>query len=90
MAQIAKASKAAAKKVAYQKKQEEGGKKAVNWIFISTTNSWLLTTATSGLHIIAAASVRDISAAVADVPSGYASVTAVDISPSRDRQAMAD
>ena len=34
MAQIAKASKAAAKKVAYQKKQEEGGKKVVNWIFI--------------------------------------------------------
>ena len=33
MAQIAKASKAAAKKVAYQKKQEEGGKKVVNWIF---------------------------------------------------------
>ncbi len=34
MAQIAKASKATAKKVAYQKKQEEGGKKVVNWIFI--------------------------------------------------------
>ena len=33
MAQIAKASKATQKKVAYQKKQEEGGKKVVNWIF---------------------------------------------------------
>jgi uncharacterized membrane protein YukC len=34
MAQIAKASKSTQKKVAYQKKQEEGGKKVVNWIFI--------------------------------------------------------
>ena len=34
MAQIAKPSKATQKKVAYQKKQEEGGKKVVNWIFI--------------------------------------------------------
>lgn len=33
MSQIAKVSKSAAKKVAYQKKQEEGGKKVVNWIF---------------------------------------------------------
>jgi hypothetical protein len=33
MAQIAKASKSAAKKVAYQKKQEEGGKKVLEWIF---------------------------------------------------------
>ena len=33
MAQIAKASKSTAKKEAYQKKQEEGGKKVVNWIF---------------------------------------------------------
>ena len=33
MAQIAKASKATQKKVAYQKKQEQGGKKVVNWIF---------------------------------------------------------
>jgi hypothetical protein len=33
MALIAKASKATQKKVAYQKKQEEGGKKVVNWIF---------------------------------------------------------
>ena len=34
MAQIAKASKSTQKKVAYQKKQEEGGKKVVKWIFI--------------------------------------------------------
>ncbi len=33
MAQIARASKSAQKKVEYQKKQEEGGKKVVNWIF---------------------------------------------------------
>jgi len=33
MAQIAKASKSAEKKVAYQKKQEDNGKKVVNWIF---------------------------------------------------------
>ena len=32
MAQIAKASKAAEKKVAYQKKQEKSGKKVVGWI----------------------------------------------------------
>jgi uncharacterized Rmd1/YagE family protein len=33
MAQIAKASKSTAKKEAYQKKQEEGGKKVLEWIF---------------------------------------------------------
>jgi hypothetical protein len=33
MAQIAKASKATAKKVAYQKKQEDSGKKVMEWIF---------------------------------------------------------
>ena len=33
MAQIAKASKATQKKVAYQKKQEEGGKRVLEWIF---------------------------------------------------------
>ena len=33
MAQIAKASKATQKKQAFQKKQEPGGKKVVNWIF---------------------------------------------------------
>ena len=33
MAQIAKASKSTEKKVAYQKKQEEKGKKVVAWIF---------------------------------------------------------
>ena len=33
MAQIAKASKATAKKVAYQKKQEDNGKKVMEWIF---------------------------------------------------------
>ena len=33
MAQIAKASKAAEKKVAYQKIVEDNGKKVVNWIF---------------------------------------------------------
>jgi hypothetical protein len=33
MAQIAKASKATQKKQAFQKKQEQGGKKVVNWIF---------------------------------------------------------
>ena len=33
MAQIAKASKATEKKVAYQKKQEEGGKRVLEWIF---------------------------------------------------------
>ena len=33
MAQIAKASKGTAKKEAYQKKQEEGGKKVLEWIF---------------------------------------------------------
>ena len=33
MAQIAKASKSSAKKEAYQKKQEEGGKKVLEWIF---------------------------------------------------------
>ena len=33
MAQIAKASKSTGKKVAYQKKQEDIGKKVVNWIF---------------------------------------------------------
>ncbi len=33
MAQIAKASKSTEKKVAYQKKVEDNGKKVVNWIF---------------------------------------------------------
>ena len=33
MAQIARASKSTAKKVAYEKKQEEGGKKILEWIF---------------------------------------------------------
>ncbi|MCR4582975.1 MAG: hypothetical protein K5764_05400 [Prevotella sp.] len=33
MAQIAKAKKSTVKKVAYEKKQEEGGRKVVNWIF---------------------------------------------------------
>ena len=33
MAQLAKASKSTEKKVAYQKKQEEGGKKVLEWIF---------------------------------------------------------
>ena len=33
MAQIAREKKATEKKVAFQKKQEEGGKKVVNWIF---------------------------------------------------------
>jgi hypothetical protein len=33
MAQIAKASKSTQKKVAYQKKQEQGGKKVLEWIF---------------------------------------------------------
>ena len=33
MAQIAKASKATEKKVAYQKKQEECGKRVLEWIF---------------------------------------------------------
>ncbi len=33
MAQIAKASKTTEKKVAYQKKQEEGGKRVLEWIF---------------------------------------------------------
>ncbi|MBR1411266.1 MAG: hypothetical protein IJ580_09230 [Prevotella sp.] len=33
MAQIAKASKATQKKEAYQKKQEEGGKRVLEWIF---------------------------------------------------------
>jgi len=33
MAQIAKASKSTTKKVAYQKKVEDKGKKVVNWIF---------------------------------------------------------
>ena len=31
MAQIAKATKSTAKKVAYEKKQEEGGKKKIEW-----------------------------------------------------------
>ena len=33
MAQIAKASKSTEKKVSYQKKVEDNGKKVVNWIF---------------------------------------------------------
>jgi hypothetical protein len=33
MAQIARASKSTVKKVAYEKKQEEGGKKVLEWIF---------------------------------------------------------
>ena len=33
MAQIAKVSKSTEKKVAYQKKVEDNGKKVVNWIF---------------------------------------------------------
>ena len=33
MAQIAKASKATQKKEAYQKKQEDSGKKVLEWIF---------------------------------------------------------
>ena len=33
MAQIAKVSKATENKVAYQKKQEEGGKRVLEWIF---------------------------------------------------------
>ena len=33
MAQIAKASKATQKKVAYQKKQEDSGRKVMEWIF---------------------------------------------------------
>ena len=33
MAQIAKSTKSTEKKVAYQKKQEEGGKRVLEWIF---------------------------------------------------------
>ena len=33
MAQIARAKKSTEKKVAYEKKQEEGGKKVMEWIF---------------------------------------------------------
>ena len=33
MAQIAREKKAATKKAAYEKKQEEGGKKVLEWIF---------------------------------------------------------
>ena len=33
MAQIAKATKSTAEKVAYEKRQEEGGKKILEWIF---------------------------------------------------------
>ena len=33
MAQIAKPTKATQKKVAYQKKQEDSGKKVLEWIF---------------------------------------------------------
>ncbi len=33
MAQIAKASKSTKKKVAYEKKQEDKGKKVMEWIF---------------------------------------------------------
>ena len=33
MAQIAKASKSTTKKEAYQKKQEDSGKKVMEWIF---------------------------------------------------------
>jgi hypothetical protein len=33
MAQIARPSKSTQKKVAYQKKQEQGGKKVLEWIF---------------------------------------------------------
>ena len=33
MAQIAKPSKSTQKKVAYQKKQEDSGKKVLEWIF---------------------------------------------------------
>ncbi|MBR1502397.1 MAG: hypothetical protein IJ618_00750 [Prevotella sp.] len=33
MAQIARASKSTAKKEAFQKKQEEGGKRVLEWIF---------------------------------------------------------
>ena len=33
MAQIAKASKSTKKKVVYQKKQEDNGKKVLEWIF---------------------------------------------------------
>ena len=33
MAQIAREKEAAVKKVAYEKKQEEGGKKVMSWIF---------------------------------------------------------
>ena len=33
MAQIAKASKSTQKKVAYEKKQEDKGKKVLEWIF---------------------------------------------------------
>jgi hypothetical protein len=33
MAQIAREKKSTVKKVAYEKKQEEGGKKVLEWIF---------------------------------------------------------
>ena len=33
MSMIAKASKSAGKRAAFQKKEEENGKKVVNWIF---------------------------------------------------------
>jgi len=33
MAQIARATKSTAKKEAFEKKQEEGGKKVLEWIF---------------------------------------------------------
>ena len=61
MAQIAKATKSTAKKVAYEKKQEEGGKKILEWIF--------------GVLIVAATSNKVTSAVVTDALSGCVSVT---------------
>ena len=74
MAQIAKASKSTAKKVAYEKKQEEGGKKILEWIFGVLIVLAILFVATSN---------KVTSAVVTDVPSGCVSVTTADTSPSK-------
>ena len=79
MAQIAKASKSTAKKVAYEKKQEEGGKKILEWIF----GVLIVLAVLFVIYSVAATSSKVTSAVVTDVPSGCVSVTTADTSPSK-------
>ena len=81
MAQIAKASKSTAKKVAYEKKQEEGGKKILEWIFGVLIVLAILFVIYS--IWVAATSNKVTSAVVTDALSGCVSVTTAVTSPSK-------